>query len=228
MNGPRTSPSHDPVRLAVFDLDGTLIDSAADLAEAINRTRAEFGHPALDPRTVVGYVGNGVHKLIERSFAGTGVDPSAALERYRVHYEAGMVRQTRPYPGVDEGLRALRQAGWRLAVLSNKPGPAARAILQHFDLLGLFDVVLGGGDTDRLKPDPAPLVEAMRRTRCAPSQTWVVGDHWTDLDVARAAGTRSVFVTYGIGDAAGRTADVVCASFAEVVSCLLGQRRKNA
>lgn len=210
--------------LAIFDLDGTLLDTAEDLARAVNLTRAEFSLPPLATAQVIRHVGNGVEKLVARSFADTGVDLADALRRYCGHYERCMTEQTRPYPGVVEGLRRLRAAGWKLAVVSNKHGPAVRAILEQFEMAGLFDRLVGGGDTGRLKPDPEPVYQVMAEMGAVAADTWVIGDHWTDLDAARAAGVHSIFVRYGIGRLEGRTPEHTCASFAEVVNLLLARR----
>lgn len=186
--------------LLIFDLDGTLIDSGRDIATAMNRLREDYGLKPLPVPTLVGYVGDGLRVLVARTVRGARADLDEATQRGAVHYRRHLFDHTVLYPGVRQGLRRLRRAGYRMALISNKPAPACRRILRHFGIARLFDVVLGGGDTATAKPHPGPLRIAMRRTRVPPSRTWMIGDHWTDLEAARRAGIRSVFVTYGIGE----------------------------
>ncbi|MBN2492396.1 MAG: HAD-IIIA family hydrolase, partial [Planctomycetes bacterium] len=188
-----------PRGLLIFDLDGTLIDSGRDIATAINLLRRDYGLKPLSVRTVVSYVGDGLRVLVARSLRGRRADLDEATKRGGIHYREHLFDHTVLYPGVRQGLRRLRRAGYRLALISNKPAASCRRILRHFGLARLFDVVLGGGDTETAKPHPGPLRIAMRRTRIPPARAWMIGDHKTDLEAARRAGIRSVFLTYGIG-----------------------------
>lgn len=206
--------------LIIFDLDGTLIDSRADLCAAINRMRHDYGLPPLDLDTVSSFIGNGARKLVERSLRDTNTDIPEALASFRNHYEAHLHDQTTLYDGVRDGLPALRAAGWTLAVSSNKPGDWCRRIVRHFGLADWIETVLGGGDTDALKPDPAPLLAIMQRHRASASRTYMVGDHETDLEAARRAGVRSVFVTYGIGHPGEESPDHTAPTFADLVDLM--------
>ncbi|MFH0953867.1 MAG: HAD-IA family hydrolase [Verrucomicrobiota bacterium] len=184
----------------MFDLDGTLIDSGRDICTAVNLLRKDYGLPPLPCRTVVSYVGDGLHVLVARSLRGHRIDTEEATRRGGAHYRKHLFDHTVLYPGVSDGLRRLHKAGWRLALISNKPARACRKILRHFGIERLFSCVLGGGDTKHLKPHPEPLIVTMKRLKVSREGSWMIGDHKTDLAAARRAGIRSVFVTYGIGE----------------------------
>ena len=200
-------------QLFLFDLDGTLIDSRADLAAATNAMRALHGLAPLPLDTVSAYVGDGVRTLALRALEGTPVDPDLAAREISAAYAEHLTDQTTAYPGVEAGLRALRAAGHDLALVTNKPAPHARRLMDHFGWTPLFSVLLGGGDTPELKPSPRPLQEAMRRTGHAPGNSWMVGDHHTDLEAARRASIRSIFLASGFGNPGAETPDLAFPDF---------------
>lgn len=205
-------------KLYLFDMDGTLVDSREDLAEAANAMRRAYGLPDLSVERVSGYVGNGLRKLAERALEGAPVDADEALRTLNAAYAECSTRRTRPYPGVDEGLRALAAAGCDLGVVTNKPAEHAERIVRAMGWAGLFRVRMAGGDTAELKPSPVPILEAMRRTGHTPEETCMVGDHRTDLEAARRAGVRSVFLANGIGVEAPERAGRICADFRAFVA----------
>ena len=211
-----------PAKLLVFDLDGTLIDSRSDLAASINHMRMQYELEPLPLETVTSFVGDGMYKLVERSLAGVEHNPDEALAIYRAYYFAHSTEHTVLYDGVDEGLCRLADAGFALAVLTNKPGEPSRHILEHFGLAGLFWAIIGGGDVPSLKPSPDGVEEILRLTGCRPDHAWMVGDHCTDLAVAQNAGIRSAFVTYGFGGERGYKPDAYFASFPELVGYFVG------
>jgi phosphoglycolate phosphatase len=204
-------------RLLIFDLDGTLVDSREDLAAAVNRMRADYGLPPLPVATVSGFIGDGVHRLVARALGEHPADLEQAVSRMKTHYDAHLHDRTVLYPGVGQGLADLHAAGHVLALVSNKVVAACEAILRHFEVLPLFALVLGGDSLPNLKPHPEPLLETMRRTGFDASRTWMIGDHVTDLEAARAAGVPSAFVTYGIGHPGVESATRRFDSFAELV-----------
>ena len=213
------------IDLLVFDLDGTLIDSREDLAAAVNAVRADYDLATLPVSRVAGYIGDGVRKLIERSFQDApSVNLDEAIGRMKRHYEAHMTDMTVLYPGVAEGLGALYSAGYRLALASNKMSDACEALLRHFGVLDLFGVILGGDSTPRLKPDPEPLLEAMARTGAVAADTWMIGDHHTDLEIARRAGAHSAFVTYGIGNTGTEHPEQTFGTFPELTEFFIVRR----
>lgn len=186
------------LRLVIFDLDGTLIDSRGDLAGAVNELRHRHGLPRLAESSVGAHVGQGVAHLLRRTLP-------ARLRRERPEYIAEYVRiyrrrcldRTRLYPGVRSGLNRL--AGLRLAVISNKPGRLSRWILSRLGIRRKFSLVLGGDESRMRKPHPAPLRAIMRRLRAAPGRTLMVGDSRFDMEAGRRAGCRLCAVTYGFG-----------------------------
>ena len=217
--------SRASISLLVFDLDGTLIDSREDLAAAVNAVRADYGLGALSVARVSGHVGDGVRKLIERSMRDApAIDLDEAVGRMRRHYKARMADRTVLYPGVAEGIAALHEAGYRLALVSNKVADACAALLRHFGLQDRFSVVLGGDSTRRLKPDPEPLLLAMARTGALAEDTWMIGDHNTDLEIARRAGAHSAFVTYGIGNRGAERPEQTFDSFRDVTGYFIARR----
>ena len=176
--------------------------------------RALHGLPALPLDVVASYVGDGVRVLAQRALEGAAVDPDLAAKEISAAYSEHLTDRTTAYPGVDAGLRALRAAGHDLALVTNKPAPHARRLMDHFGWTPLFAAIFGGGDAADLKPSPLPLQTAMQRTGHGPDTTWMVGDHHTDLEAARRAGVKSIYLESGIGHPGAETPDLVCPDFA--------------
>jgi phosphoglycolate phosphatase len=204
-------------QLLIFDLDGTLIDSRADLAEGINHMRMHYGLSPLPLETVSGYIGNGVRLLVERSLQGAAVGFEEALQVYTRYYYSHLTVHTTLYEGVLAGIPRLAAAGHKLALLTNKPGDPSRDILKHFGLGGYFNIILGGGDIDALKPEPGGVFKCLETTAMDLSCTWMIGDHYTDLAAAENAGAKSAFVHYGFGEERGHKPSVYFASFSDLV-----------
>jgi phosphoglycolate phosphatase len=188
------------IRLVVFDLDGTLVDSHQDLADATNALLEELGKPPLATRAVTRMVGDGAAVLVKRALTDAGLDPDTpgALQRFLVHYDARLLATTRPYPGMVGALETLR-GSHRLAVLTNKPGKASGQILEGLGLAQMFDDIIGGDTTFGRKPDPAGLLELVSRAQASPGETLLVGDSPVDLSTARRAGTYICLARYGFG-----------------------------
>jgi len=202
-------------QLLIFDLDGTLAETRQDLATGINLMRAHYNLPPLNVETVTGYIGNGIRKLVERSLQGADVDVDEALALDKKFYAEHMLDETALYPHVEEGLNTL--SGNALAVLSNKPGDPTRVILKHLGVDGLFFRMLGGGDLPNLKPAPDGILALMEESGVSAENTWMIGDHHTDLEVAHNAGVKCGFVTYGLGHTGEFTADQTWSDFNELV-----------
>ena len=189
----------------LFDLDGTLLDTAGDIALALSRAFADHGHPAPPPAAVRRMIGKGAPVLVERAVAAQGLDlapagQAALLERFFHHY--GRLQEldecaAQPYPGAREALVALHAAGLPLGVVTNKYHRFATGLLQRLDLAGYLRVVVGGDTCERRKPDPMPLLHACAQLGVAPSTALMVGDSSNDVDAARAAGMPVVLVPYG-------------------------------
>jgi phosphoglycolate phosphatase len=195
--------------LILYDLDGTLIDSRADLAAAVNRVRGTYGLEPLSLETVVGFVGDGQRKLIERTMADVVAPIEERQARLREDYAAHLLDATRLYPGVAETLAALHAAGWLQAVVTNKPVEATLPILEGLGVKPWFNAVVGAERNLPLKPDPAVVEIAIARVawdRVGP--IWMVGDHHTDLEVGRRAGLLRCYCRYGYGNPAAETWDL--------------------
>jgi phosphoglycolate phosphatase len=193
----------------LLDLDGTLVDSAPDLAAAANALLAEQGLPPLATAEVAAMVGDGVAKLVERALAArhtSGLPLAAAVARFTAFYERHPATLTRVYPGVPEGLQRLRAAGLRLALCTNKPGRATRLILDRLSLAAYFSAVVTGDSLAARKPDPAPIRLALSELGIEPDAAVMVGDHVNDILAAHAAGVRAIFARYGYGRATLGTA----------------------
>jgi phosphoglycolate phosphatase len=202
---------------AIFDLDGTLIDSREDLATGINLTRHDFGLPPLSLTTVVSYIGEGVRKLCERSFKDTGIALEETLPHMKAHYRAHFLDQTHLYPGVEEGLQTLHERGYQLTVLTNKPQDATNTILAGLKIDHLFRKIIGGGGDFAMKPDPEALLYLMREIGSEPQHTYMVGDHYTDMEAGRRAGCIRAYAAWGFGNLHEEKFDIKAESFADLV-----------
>ncbi len=187
-------------KLVVFDLDGTLVDSRQDLAQATNRLLVEHGARPLEQDQVVHMVGEGVEKLIGRAFAAAGVPdaPRDAVERFLEIYGQCLLVHTRAYRGVPEALQELSQVA-SLAVLTNKPRALSETILQGLGLGAFFGDVLGGDGPHARKPAPDGLLRLVEDFEVAAEETLLVGDSAIDLRTARAAGTAIALARWGFG-----------------------------
>jgi len=188
----------------LFDLDGTLVDSAADLAAAVNRLRRELGYPDLDTSDVCGMIGDGASMLVRRALPGDlfGQD---LLQRFLEIYRNCLLDRTRPYPGIPDFLR--NHSPENLAVVTNKPLVLAEEILAGLQMRSLFGSVVGGDSCSRKKPGPEPVFLALQRLGVDPAGAVMIGDHHVDLAAGNAAGTRTCFCAWGFGNDNGMTSD---------------------
>ena len=202
--------SHLRYDAAIIDLDGTMVDTLGDFAEALNRMLGDLELPPIAAQHIERMVGKGsehllrsvLHHVLElMNKAPTAIEIEAlyahAWPSYQRHYLAINGHYARVYPGVEAGLQALRHAGLRLACLTNKPTSFALPLLRAKGLEGYFEQVFGGDSFDRKKPDPLPLLKTCEALQTAPARTLMVGDSSNDAQAARAAGCPVVLVTYG-------------------------------
>jgi len=187
-------------RCAVFDLDGTLVDSAPDIHAALDRLMARRRLPGFARAEVVGMIGDGVRVLLERAHAARGITlDEASFDHFMTDYEANAAVLTQPFAGIPELLSALQASGWRLAVCTNKPEAAARVLLSDLGLDRHFSA-LGGGDSFPMrKPDPGHLRATLAAAGAAPEDAVMIGDHRNDIEAARDAGVRAIFAGWGYG-----------------------------
>lgn len=190
-------------RAILLDLDGTLLDTAPDLAAAANAMLAERDLPALPVGQIRDFIGQGIGPLVWRCLqAAAGVAPEegpfeGAQESFSLHYDRLNGSASNPYPGVIEGLERMREARLRLACVTNKAARFTVPLLQKTGLAPFFDAVVTSDDVGRRKPHPDPFLHACRRLEALPAETVVIGDSANDAQGARAAGCRILLVPYG-------------------------------
>lgn len=192
------------IAAVVWDLDGTLVDSAADIAASLNRLLAEQDLPALGDERIRDMIGEGVATLIRRGLAAHDVTADDGrlyelVQRFLAIYSALATESTRLFPGAREVLKTFSDSGLRQAICTNKPEAIARQVLSGLGIARYFDVVVGGDTLARNKPDPLPLRTALAGLGVTPEQALMVGDSSIDVLMAHAAGVNVAFVTFGYG-----------------------------
>jgi phosphoglycolate phosphatase len=189
--------------LVLIDLDGTLVDSVPDLALCVDQMMERLGRPPRGEAAVRAWIGNGVPVLVRRALVGA-VDGEAdadeferALAIYLELYEQNVCVNSRVYPGVMDGLPALKEAGCRLGCVTNKAARFTEPLLEQLGLRSFFEIIVSGDTLDRKKPDPAPLLYAAEQLGVPAREALIVGDSIHDVDAGRAAGFQVVCVSYG-------------------------------
>jgi phosphoglycolate phosphatase len=191
------------VKMVMIDLDGTLIDSAPDIAASANRMLAALGMATYEQDQVAKWIGNGVSRLVKRALTGAmDAEPDADLFRrgYAIFLEAYaelVSDQSRPYPGVVEGLEELQAAGFQLACITNKAEAFTLPLLKDLGLEKYFKLIVSGDSLPRKKPDPLPLRHACEYFGISPDHGVLIGDSVNDTRAARSAGMPVILVTYG-------------------------------
>lgn len=201
------------IRAIAFDLDGTLLDTLPDIADAADRMLAELGRPQAGEDAVRRFIGNGIPRLVKRLLTGKRhgePDPELfdrALPIFERHYRDTFTLRSAPYPNVVEGLQAFKAAGLRLGCVTNKAAAFTEPLLRATRLDGFFEVVLSGDNVPRKKPDPLPIVLFAERLGVALGSVLVIGDSPNDAQAARAAGCPVFCVPYGYRDVEVRDLD---------------------
>jgi phosphoglycolate phosphatase len=191
------------IKAVAVDLDGTLLDTLPDIAEAADRTLRDLGRPAAGSRIVRGYIGRGIPTLVKRLLTGAlDGEPDAdlfarALPLFEQHYRQTFDRRSRPFPGAVEGLERMRAAGLKLACVTNKAQAFTLPLLASTAVDRYFDLVVSGDSLPRKKPDPLPLLHIAQHFGVAPAQLLLIGDSDNDTVAARAAGCPVLCVPYG-------------------------------
>ncbi len=195
-------PPRANIRAILLDLDGTLLDTAPDIAGAANRLLASLGREPLPEARIRDFIGRGIANLVERVLAETGGDPAplgrdGAQARFEAFYLEGVADRSAPYPGVLEGLRAFQAAGLALGCVTNKASRFTEPLLAATGLRPFFGAVVSGDEVTRKKPAPEAIVLAARRLGVEPVACWVIGDSANDVISAKAAGAVALVVPYG-------------------------------
>ena len=193
------------VKAVVVDLDGTMLDTIGDLANAANATRIELGFAPLDLEFIKTFVGKGIVNLVSRTLTdGRGGLEHAALDQgvavFERHYALCLAETTRAYPGVEQGLRALHEKGLRLGCITNKAARFTHPLLEQTGLADYFEIVLAGDTLARKKPDPLPLLHAAEFFKVQPHELLLIGDSVNDVQAAHAAGSPVFVVPYGYNE----------------------------
>ncbi len=189
------------IKLIIFDLDGTLVNSIADITNALNYAIGPYGLEQLTIERTTSLVGEGVTRLIEKLVGQKAADLKAAnlknivLKRFLECYSKHLTDLTVPYPGVRETLEML--GNYRKAVISNKREDLSRRLLENLGLSGYFEVIWGSDSVPEKKPSPAPVLEMLKEISCGPDEAVMVGDSNYDIEAGRAAGVKTVAVSYG-------------------------------
>jgi phosphoglycolate phosphatase len=220
----------NPPRAVIFDLDGTLIDTACEIDAALARTFSELGVPRLAAPEVEALIGRGVRSLVERALAKQGapaLDLDGAVERFEAHYAALVGTEAELFPGVREGLEMLHRDGLKLAVVTNKPRFFTLKLLQKTGVDAIFAAVVAGDDGIRRKPAGDMLVAACGTMGTQPGETLMIGDSDNDVIAARAAGCPVWCVPYGYNEGRGAemlACDQLVDTVEEAARSILGRR----
>ena len=203
-----------------FDMDGTLIDSRADLAATVNHTRRDLGLGEMPVDEVLVHVGRGAKHLLAHAIPERAGEVDRLWEMFMSHYGEHMLESVQLYPTVRRTLEELADRGWLMGVNTAKPAFATRAIIEHFGLDRFFKgAIVAGGDCPEMKPSALPLRQcaSLMRGHRLSSHDWMVGDSWTDMQCAENAGVRGAFCAFGFGKLGDSRASVKLNGFHELL-----------
>ncbi len=210
------------IKIIIFDLDGTLVDSSVDITNALNFAIGPYGLGKINVKATIGMVGEGLTRLIEKILGNerASIVPEV-LERFVDYYSEHIVEFTVPYPGVRETLERLGNC--RKAVISNKREYLSRKLLEELGLAKYFDVILGSDSVEEKKPSPKPLLKVLESFSLQPGEAVIVGDSNFDIEAGRAAGIKTIAVSYGFRDIGSlKGADFIIDDFGELAAVVAG------
>ncbi len=213
------------IKLIIFDLDGTLVDSSVDIANAINYAIEPYGINPITVKETISLVGEGITMLIEKlvksheSEVRSNISKDVLIDRFLEHYSAHLVDNTTVYHGVKETLEQLNS--YKKAVISNKREVLSVKTLDNLGLLKYFDLVAGSDTTSEKKPSPQPILYVLSKLNITPREAVIVGDSNFDIEAGRAAGIKTIAVTYGYRPVELlRNADFIINEMGELVNIL--------
>lgn len=186
----------------IFDFDGVIIDSGADIINAVQHTLKQFQQPVLPTNQIISYVGHGAEYLIRRSFPDCNEGlVMQALQAYRKYYLENALIETKLYINVETALQVIKkEMGCRIALVTNKPEDIANRILAGLNIKDYFDLVLGPESVNEMKPDPEGIIKVLSAFGIHARNAIMVGDSHTDIEAGKSAGTNTCGVTYGFGN----------------------------
>lgn len=198
------------VDAVIFDFDGVIIDSGADIAHAVQHTLQKFNRPVLAVDQIIIYTGHGAEYLVRQSFKGSSEELILeALPAYTKYYLENALVETTLYPHVKQALEVIkRNMDHKIALVTNKPENIARKILAGLDIADYFDAVLGPESVKKMKPDPEGIGKVLAAFRIAPKNAIMVGDSHTDVEAGKSAGTYTCGITGGLGNKAELIASI--------------------
>ena len=219
-------------KLIIFDLDGTLIDSSPDLALAVNQMLKEVDRPTFTLDTIHHWVGNGATTLVKRALSGASeIDPNLdenlfqnGLKIFLDFYAKNLAVETTTYPDVLETLNILKERGYHLAMVTNKPFAFVAPILSALKLEEFFELILGGDSLERRKPDPLPLLHVCKTLNISLKDSLMIGDSKNDILAADAADIQSIGLSYGYNygeDIERYRPDIVLDNFSDILTTLI-------
>lgn len=211
------------VRAALFDLDGTLVDSLGDITDAVNHMLAGFERPSLSVSAVRRLVGKGARNLVWRALGSESPDDIArALELFVAYNKDHIADKSSLYPGVRDALHHLAESGIRMAVISNKNEALCRLVMEALDIARQFEIICGGDTFSEMKPSPLPLLRVVERLGVTTHEAVMIGDSINDVQAGQQAGVATIGCAWGYGGPEELTeADHRAASFGDVATILL-------
>ena len=205
-----------------FDLDGTLIDSRADLCAAVNHTRRDLSLPEIPDEAVIANIGLGARHLLLNSIPEMSNEVDVLWDAFMVRYKEHLLDRSTLYPGVLETLEELSSRGWKMGVNTAKPSVATHKVLEHFGIAKYFgEAVIAGGDCDEMKPSAKPLIFcAEKMNHIVTPNDWMVGDNWTDVECGINAGVKTAYCLFGFGTQSASSPTVKIQAFKDLLEYL--------
>jgi len=189
-------------KLAIFDLDGTLVDSIDDLVLSANETRKLYNLPPLSKEKVSSFVGDGLNLFVERLFQDSEVELNEAILKFKERYFLHLTDNTRFYRGIIECITTLKDKGYIVGILSNKTEKLSKLVVKQLGAESLFEFVYGGDSFPEKKPSPYPILEIMKKFKGEKSISYMIGDSCNDIISGNKAGVKTIAVTYGFNGTA--------------------------